>query len=253
MIEHPSRRFQGRVALVTGAGRGIGHATAWRFAAEGAAIGVLDRDAESAASTARDIRSQGGRSIDLVCDVSDTAAVEQALRKLVAEFGTVDVLVNNAGFDRPGAFLKVDPDDFKAVWSVHLLGAVNCCRSCGPIMIENGRGSIVNVSSIYGRVGSRSEAAYSSAKAALIGLTKSLAQEWGNRGVRVNAILPGLTDTPAIRDLMAPKIKEKIIADTALKRAAEPGEIAAAIAFLASDDAAFVTGAALEVTGGWNL
>jgi 3-oxoacyl-[acyl-carrier protein] reductase len=120
-------------------------------------------------------------------------------------------------------------------------------------MIEQGDGRIVSVSSIYAKVGSKGEAAYCSAKAGLIGLTKSLAREWGSKGVRVNAVLPGLTETPTIRDLMHPKFKEAIIGETPLGRAAESSEIAAAIAFLASDDASFVTGAALEVTGGWNL
>ena len=165
----------------------------------------------------------------------------------------MDVLVSNAGFDRPGGFLKVGPDDFRAVWEVHLLGAVNCCRACGPIMVGQGDGRIVNVSSIYARTGSKGESAYCAAKAGLIGLTKSLAREWGGKGVRVNAVLPGLTDTPTIRDFMLPKFKDAMIAETPLGRAADPSEIAAAIAFLASDDASFITGTTLEVTGGWSL
>jgi len=191
--------------------------------------------------------------MDLIVDVVDTEAVAAAAKRLHEEFGGIDVLVNNAGFDRPGGFLKLAPDDFRAVWEVHLLGAVNCCRACAPFMIDAGGGSIVNVSSIYGRVGSKGESAYCSVKAGLIGLTKSLAREWGPRGVRVNAVVPGLTDTPTIRRFMAPKFKEEIEADTILGRSADPSEIAAAIAFLASEDASFVTGATLEVTGGWNL
>jgi NAD(P)-dependent dehydrogenase (short-subunit alcohol dehydrogenase family) len=174
----------------------------------------------------------------------------QTLRE---EFGSVDVLVNNAGFDRPGAFLKIDPEDFKAVWGVHMLGAINCCHACGSLMIGQGDGRIVNVSSIYAKVGSKGESAYCSAKAGLIGLTKSLAREWGAKGVRVNAVLPGLTETPTIRDVMSPKFKEMMVAETPLGRIADPAEIASAIAFLASDDASFITGATLEVAGGWNL
>jgi 3-oxoacyl-[acyl-carrier protein] reductase len=120
-------------------------------------------------------------------------------------------------------------------------------------MIEQGSGSIVNVSSIYGRVGSKGESAYASVKAGLIGLTKSLAREWGRQGIRVNVVLPGLTDTPTIREFMAEPFKEAIVSETVLGRAALPTEIAAAIAFLASEDASFVTGTSLEVTGGWNL
>lgn len=248
-----SRRFIGKVALVTGAGQGIGRATALRLAREGAAIGILDRNPETTAKTASIIKEMGARALELVADVSDTDAVTERVQNLREEFGSMDVLVNNAGFDRPGAFLKIGPDDFKAVWGVHLLGAINCCHACGPLMIEKGDGRIVNVSSIYAKVGSKGESAYCSAKAGLIGLTKSLAREWGAKGVRVNAVMPGLTDTPTIRDVMSPKFKDIMIAETPLGRAADPSEIASAIAFLASDDASFITGVTLEVAGGWNL
>jgi len=246
-------RFEGKVALVTGAGQGIGQATSLRLAREGAAVGVLDWNAESSAATVRAIREAGGNAIALCANVADAAAVKQSVRVLLSEFEALHVLVNNAGFDRPGGFLKLSSEDFKDVLGVHLLGAVNCCHACGPVMIEQGDGRIINVSSIYAKVGSKGESAYCSAKAGLIGLTKSLAREWGPKGVRVNAVLPGLTDTPTIRDVMHPKFKEAIIAETPLGRIAQCSEIAAAIAFLASDDASFVTGAALEVTGGWNL
>jgi 2-hydroxycyclohexanecarboxyl-CoA dehydrogenase len=246
-------RFKNKVALVTGAGQGIGQAVAFRLAAEGAAVGVLDRNADTARFTANEIKLNDGNALSLVCDVTDSDAVKQCVRALAERFGRIDVLVNNAGFDRPGGFLKVTPEDFQAVWSVHLLGAVNCCQACGPLMIEQASGSIVNVSSIYGKAGSKGESAYSSVKAGLIGLTKSLAREWGPKGVRVNAILPGLTDTPTIRDRMSPKFKDAIIAETPLGRIGDPSEVAAVVAFMASDDASFITGATLEVTGGWNM
>jgi len=248
-----SRRFIGKVALVTGAGQGIGRATALRLAREGAAVGILDRNPETTSETVSIIKEIGARALGLIADVSDAEAVAEQVQTLREEFGSVDVLVNNAGFDRPGAFLKIDPEDFKAVWGVHLLGAINCCHACGPLMIEQADGRIVNVSSIYAKVGSKGQSAYCSAKAGLIGLTKSLAREWGAKGVRVNAVLPGLTETPTIRDFMSPKFKEMIVAETPLGRAADPSEIASAIAFLASDDASFITGATLEVAGGWNL
>jgi NAD(P)-dependent dehydrogenase (short-subunit alcohol dehydrogenase family) len=248
-----SRRFIGKVALVTGAGQGIGRATALRLAREGAAVGILDRNPETTAETVSIIKEIGARALELVADVSDTQAVAERVQTLLEEFGSIDVLVNNAGFDRPGAFLKISPEDFKAVWGVHLLGAINCCHACGPLMITQGDGRIVNVSSIYAKVGSKGESAYCSAKAGLIGLTKSLAREWGAKGVRVNAVLPGLTETPTIMDVMSPKFKDAIIAETPLGRIADPSEIASAIAFLASDDASFITGVTLEVAGGWNL
>jgi NAD(P)-dependent dehydrogenase (short-subunit alcohol dehydrogenase family) len=246
-------RLENKVALVTGAGQGIGQAVAFRLSAEGAAVGAMDRNVETALLTAKMIKERGGEAVALECDVADTAAVTRCVQILHHRFGRIDVLVNNAGFDRPGGFLNITPEDFQAVWAVHLLGAVNCCQACGPLMIEQSSGSIVNVSSIYAKAGSKGESAYCSVKAGLIGLTKSLAREWGPKGVRVNAILPGLTDTPTIRDVMSPKFKDTIIAETPLGRIADPSEVAAAIAFLASDDASFITGATLEVTGGWNL
>jgi len=246
-------RFEGKVALVTGAGQGIGQATAFRLAQEGAAIGALDRNPESADATALTIKETGGRAIPLVADVADTESVATCVRDFHSDFGRIDILVSNAGFDRPGGFLKIGPEDFLAVLGVHLLGAVNCCRACGPIMINQKDGRIVLVSSIYGKVGTKGESAYVSAKAGLVGLTKSLAREWAARTIRVNAVLPGLTDTPTIRDVMDAKYKEAFIAETPLGRSADPAEIAAAIAFLASDDASFITGVALEVTGGWGM
>ena len=246
-------RFENKVALVTGAGQGIGQATAFRLAQEGAAIGVLDRNPESAEATAVKITETGGRAVHLVADVADPAAVATCVNNFHSDFGRIDVLVSNAGFDRPGGFLKIGPEDFLAVMGVHLLGAVNCCRACGPVMINQKDGRIALVSSIYGKVGTKGESAYVSAKAGLVGLAKSLAREWAARGIRVNAVLPGLTDTPTIRDVMDAKYKEAFIAETPLGRAADASEIAAAIAFLASDDASFITGVALEVTGGWGM
>lgn len=248
-----SARFGGKTALVTGAGQGIGAATALRLGLEGATVGALDINEEAALETAFLIAESGGKARGLPADVSDEKSVGHAVERFREEFGLIDVLVNNAGFDRPGAFLKIGLEDFQAVWGVHFLGAVNCCRACAPDMIEQGDGRIVNVSSIYGKIGSKGESAYCSVKASLVGLTKSLAKEWGPKGIRVNAVLPGLTNTPTIRDFMAPQFKERIIADTPLGRIADPSEIAAAIAFLASDDASFITGAMLEVSGGWEM
>ncbi len=244
-------RFVGKVALVTGAGQGIGQSTAFRLAREGADIGVLDHKPHTAAETAEKIRDMGVRSLELVADVADAESVAACVKQLHATFGRIDVLVNNAGFDRPGALGKIAQEDFQAVFGVHLFGAINCCKACGPFMIECGDGRIVNVSSIYGKIGEKGESAYCIAKAGLIGLTKSLAKEWGPRGVRVNAVLPGLTDTPTIRDFMRQRYKDDIIRETPLGRSADPSEIAAAITFLASDDASFITAATLEVTGGW--
>jgi len=246
-------RFVNRVAVVTGAGQGIGLATAVRLAMEGAKVAVVERNERTASQALALLADLGAAAEAFVTDVADYGSVAQTADAILETFGTVDVLVNNAGFDRPGGFLKISPEDFAAVWNVHVLGTVHCCMHFAPVMIGNGGGSIVNVSSIYGRVGSKGESAYSCAKAGIVGLTKSLAREWGSKAVRVNAILPGLTDTPTIRDTMHEKFKDAFIADTPLGRMADPMEIAGAIAFLASEDGSFVTGTALEVTGGWNM
>ena len=142
---------------------------------------------------------------------------------------------------------------FVEVFNVHVLGAVNCSLACAPIMIAQGDGRIVNVSSIYGKVGAKGESAYCSAKSGLVGFTKSLAREFASKGVRVNVIMPGLTATPTIREMMNPKYKEAFVRDTPLGRLADPDEIAAPISFLLSDEASYITGAVMEVTGGWGM
>jgi 3-oxoacyl-[acyl-carrier protein] reductase len=245
-------RFQNRIVVITGAGQGIGRAVAERFAREGACVGLIDRNPSPVQDLETALRNAGADAETFIADVSDTESVSHIIADLATRRGRIDVLVNNAGVDRPGAFLKLDVQDFLAVWSVHFLGTVNCCRAVAPHMLAQGAGAIVNVSSIYGKIGAKGESAYCSVKAGLVGLTKSLAKEWGSKGVRVNAVLPGLTDTPTIRT-MPERVRAEIISQTALGRWAEPEEIASAIAFLASEDASFITGAALEVSGGWSM
>ncbi len=248
-----ANRFSGKVGLVTGAGQGIGRAVAIRLAAEGAFVGVLDWKAASAGDTVDIIKGHGGSAIRLQADVSKQDQVTECVEKLKSTCGRVDLLVNNAGFDRPGGFLKLTSMNFVEVFNVHVLGAVNCSMACAPLMIAQGDGRIVNVSSIYGKVGAKGESAYCSAKSGLVGFTKSLAREFSSKGVRVNVIMPGLTATPAIREMMNPKYKEAFVRDTPLGRLADPDEIAAPISFLLSDEASYITGAVMEVTGGWGM
>ncbi len=245
--------FENKVALVTGSGQGIGEATALRLAAEGASVGVFERNPESAMNVVRKINAQGGRATAIVGDVSDTGGVATAVGRFLDEQGKIDFLVNNAGFDRPGGFVKLGPDDFRSVWEVHFLGTVNFITACSRTMLESGGGAIVNLSSIYGKVGCKGESAYVSAKAAIVGLTKSLAREFGRKGIRVNAVMPGLTATPTIETMMDRRIRDMFVEEIPIGRIAQPDEIASVIAFLLSDEASYITGTVIEATGGWGM
>ncbi|MGC8660772.1 MAG: SDR family NAD(P)-dependent oxidoreductase, partial [Desulfomonilaceae bacterium] len=247
------KKFSGKVGLVTGAGQGIGRAVALRLALEGAVVGVLDWNSDTAYETVEIINTGGGCGIALHADVRNSEQVRKCVDALMSQNGKIDLLVNNAGFDRPGGFLKLNDQNFAEVFGVHVVGAVNCCHACIPIMIGQKDGRIVNVSSVYGKVGAKGESAYSCIKAGLVGFTKSIAREFGPKGIRINAIMPGLTATPTIRDLMDQRYKDAFVKDTPLGRIADPDEIAAPISFLLSDDASFITGAVLEVTGGWGM
>jgi NAD(P)-dependent dehydrogenase (short-subunit alcohol dehydrogenase family) len=239
-----------KVILVTGAGQGIGRAIALTAAKKGADVAACDLRPETLEETARMIRDMGRRCLPGLCDVSDPTAVNDFVAWARTEFGRLDGLVNNAGFDRPGTVQKVSVDDFQAVLGVHLVGALNAIKAVSPLMIEQGRGRIVNLGSIYGKTGGKGEAAYCSAKAALVGLTKTAARELGPHNITVNLIQPGLTRTPTIETFMAEKYRQLLINDTPLGRMAEPEEIAAPICFLLSAEASFITGAVLDISGG---
>lgn len=246
-------RFKGKVGIVTGAGQGIGRAVSIRLACEGAFVGVLDWNIGSAKETLELIEKAGGAGLALQADVSNPQQVHDSVHKTFSILNRFDLLVNNAGLDRPGGFLKLSDQSFLEVFSVHIMGTVNCVKECVPLMIKQGDGRIVNLSSIYGKVGTKGESPYCTAKAGLVGLTKALAREFASKGIRVNAVMPGLTATPTIRDMMSAKYQEAFLRETPMGRMAEPDEIAAPISFLLSDEAGFITGAVLEVTGGWGM
>uniref|UniRef100_A0AAU2VTN1 SDR family oxidoreductase n=1 Tax=Streptomyces sp. NBC_00008 TaxID=2903610 RepID=A0AAU2VTN1_9ACTN len=242
-------RFDGYGALITGAGRGIGAATAHRLAAEGAGVLVTDLDPERAARVAADIVAAGGRAESLACDVTDRAAVEAAVAHAVEVFGALDVLVNNAYACAPDqALFEDEPDD---VWErdldVTLSGAYRCARAALPHLAASGRGAIVSIGSVNG-VQDFGNHAYSAAKAGLASLTRTLAGHAGPRGVRVNLVTPGTVRT----DAWSGREDElsRVSGLYPLGRVGEPEDIAAAVAFLASRDAAWVTGATLCVDGG---
>ena len=251
-----ARSLQGRTAVVTGAGRGIGAAIATALAGAGADVAVWDLDAAGAAEVAAALaRTRGVRSLGLAVDVSDTASVDRAAGRVEAELGPVDVLVNNAGIDVIGPFVESVEADWDRIMAVNLKGPIACCHRILPGMIERGRGSVVNIASDAGKVGSSGETVYAATKGGVIALTKSLAREVASKGVRVNCVCPGPTDTALLGQLAAssPKLREALARAIPLRRVAQPDDIAPAVVFLAGDGAAYITGQALSVSGGLTM
>lgn len=244
-----------RVAIVTGAARGIGAAVAQRLAADGFAVGVLDLDEAACAGTVEAVAAAGGRALAVGVDVADTAAVEAAVRRVTEGIGAPTVLVNNAGITRDNLLFKMSEDDWDSVMAVHLRGAFLMSRACQKAMTDAGWGRIVNLSSTSA-LGNRGQANYAAAKAGLQGFTKTLAIELGKFGVTVNAIAPGFIQTDMTRAtaerLGVPfeQFVEHIAKDIPVARAGLPEDIAAAVSFFVRDDASFVSGQVLYVAGG---
>lgn len=233
--------------MVTGAASGIGAATARLLRGEGATVGILDRDPERAAVVAREI---AGPAVDL--DISEIGAVAPAVAELVGELGGIDVLVNAAGWDRAMPFADTDADFWREVVEINLLGPVAVTHAALGHMDDGG--AIVNVSSDAGRVGSSGEVVYSGAKAGIIGFTKALARETARRGIRVNAVAPGPTDTPFLASFdESGRLAEAMKRQTPLRKLATPEDVAHAILFLASADAGHITGQVLSVSGGLTM
>ncbi len=247
-------RFEGKIALVTGGASGIGAATVRRLAAEGARVAVADINDEGA-------REVAGELDGFAChlDVTDTESIQAAVSAVEAELGAIDVLVNNAGTDLFSFFVKTDPGLWDFVLGVNLRGVLAVTHAILPGMQERKQGAIVNVASEAGRVGSQGSAVYSAAKAGVIGFTKAIAREAARYRVRVNAVAPGPIETPLLN--AAPKVygeigarlKQGMVDATLLGRSGEAEEVAAAIAFLASEDASYVTGQTLGVSGGLSM
>ncbi|MCB8908417.1 MULTISPECIES: 3-oxoacyl-ACP reductase FabG [unclassified Streptomyces] len=251
----PGSLRAGSVAVVTGAGRGIGAATAERLAADGAAVVVLDLTEGDAADTVDAIRATGGRATAIGCDVTSSEQVDAAIDRTVAEYGRLDVLVNNAGVLRDTMLFMMSDDDWDTVVDVHLRGAFLCARAAQRHMVRQGSGKIVNLSSVAAD-GNRGQANYAAAKAGVQGLTRTLAIELGPYGINVNAIAPGfvataMTDQTARRTGADPEeFRRAAAARSPLRRVGSPEDIAAVVSFLAGEDAAYVTGQTIHVDGG---
>lgn len=242
--------LSGKVAIITGSGRGIGAETAREFASEGARVVVTDIDPATTSASTQALRANGADAIGVVADVTKADQVEALISQAHRTFGRIDVLVNNAGFPRDSLIVKMSESDWDAVIDVVLKGTFLCTRAAVPIMMEQKSGRIINIAS-RAHLGNPGQANYSAAKAGIIGFTRSQANELGRFNITVNAVAPGFVETPLLRALPHfEKIKQRTIANTPLPRLGTPEDIAAAILFLASERASWVTGEVIHVTGG---
>ena len=239
-----------KIALVTGGGRGIGRAICLELAARGATVIVnYNRSAAAADEVVTQIESAGGVAKSLQTDVSDADQVAEMFKTIVSEFSQVDILVNNAGMTRDNVIMMMKPADFDAVIDTNLRSCWLCCKTAARSMMRKRTGSIINITSVVGIAGNGGQTNYAASKAGIIGLTKSLAKEVAARGIRVNAVAPGFVETDMTADL-TDDIKDKAIDAIPLGRMGAPEDIAKAVAFLASDEAAYITGQTLVVDGG---
>jgi len=248
-------KLKGKVALVTGAGRGIGRGIAEKLASEGAIVVVTDVDEQSAVNTAKEL---GNGSIGLRVDVTDRDSVAALVAAVAEKFGRIDVLINNAGWDKVGPFVDSDEADWDRVVAINLYGVFNTCKAVLPIMQQQGHGHVVNLGSDAGRVGSSGEVVYSGCKGATIAFAKALAREVARSNVTINTVCPGPTDTPAMDAFVGSgeagqKIRDAMVRGVPLGRIGQPDDYPGIVAFLASDDAAFITGQTISVSGGLSM
>ena len=244
-----SNRLAGRTAIVTGGSQGIGQATALRFAREGAQVVVADVNEEAGADTVEAITEAGGTAQFVACNVADRADVDALMASTIEAFGTLDILVNNAGITRDATLKKMDPDDFRAVIKVNLEGVFHCTQAAYPHLSAGEHGRVLNAASVVGLYGNFGQTNYVASKSGVIGMTRTWAREFGRDGITVNAVAPGFIETPMV-DTVPDKVLNNLKEKTPLGRLGTAEDIANAYTFLASDDAAFITGAVLSVDGG---
>ncbi|WP_304519722.1 3-oxoacyl-[acyl-carrier-protein] reductase [Clostridium estertheticum] len=242
--------LKGKTAVVTGASRGIGRAIALKLAKDGANVVVNYRNSVDAVQeVVKEIEALGVKAFAIQADISSYADVENMIKKSVEEFGSIDILVNNAGITKDGLLMRMKEADFDSVIDINLKGAFNCTRHVAAIMLKQRSGRIINISSVSGLTGNAGQVNYSAAKAGIIGMTKSVAKEFGSRGVTCNAVAPGYIQTDMTEDLPA-KVKDTIMGTIPLKRLGRPEDVANVVAFLATDEAAYITGQVINVDGG---
>lgn len=244
------RLMEGKVAIVTGASRGIGRAIALKLAEEGANIVINYRNnSDSLNEIVKEIEKLSSKAILVPGDVSIFNDAKNIIEKAVEKFNTVDILVNNAGITKDGLILRMKEEDFDKVIEVNLKGAFNCIRHVAPIMLKKRSGKIINISSVVGITGNAGQANYSAAKAGIIGLTKSTAREFAGRGINVNAVAPGFIKT-SMTEVLPDKVKESILSTVPLKRIGLPSDVAEAVSFLASSKSDYITGQVINIDGG---
>lgn len=243
------RGLKDKVVIVTGAGRGIGRATALRFAQEGARVVIAERDAEAASSAAQELLAAGGQAHAAEVDVSDRASVKRLVETVTSEHGRIDVLINNAGIVADATLAKTSDELFERVLKVNLQGTFTITQEVAAVMKPRKQGVIVNAASVVALYGNFGQTNYVASKAGVIGMTKVWARELGKDGIRVNAVAPGFIETDMTKGI-PPKVTEMLVGRVPLQRMGKAEEIASVYAFLASDDASYITGAVISVDGG---
>ena len=247
------KRFENKIVLVTGAGRGIGASIAKRFASEGADVIVnYSGNDEAAQKTVDEITATGGQAQKYKCSVNDSESVKVMVDEIIKEFGRIDILVNNAGITKDGLMLRMTDDDFDRVIDVNLKGTFNCTKYVSKYMLKQKSGKIINISSVVGLSGNAGQVNYSASKAGIIGITKSAAKELSSRGITVNAVAPGYVDTDMTK-VLSDNIRNEILKNIPLQRMGNVEDISNCVAFLASEDASYITGQVISVDGGMHI